>query len=87
MEIEEKNDNKFNFSKYKKEAVGVLILAIITITLGNAWNELMLGMIERYAENKNDYFIWIFIYALALTIVAILIVVYAFPYFELQKKS
>lgn len=71
----------------KKEMVSFIILFIITFTVGKAWNELFNGLSETYAENKNDEFLWIFIYVVILTSVCIFIIVYLFPRFGLKIKT
>jgi hypothetical protein len=71
----------------KKEMVGFLILAIITVTVGKAWNELFNGLSVTYAENRNNEFLWIFIYVVILTAICIFIIVYLFPRFGLKVKT
>jgi len=75
-----------DLSQYQREALGVLLLAIITFTLAYGWNELITGLLKKYARSKDDYLLWLFIYIVALTIFGIIVVLYVFPYFGVHKK-
>jgi hypothetical protein len=77
---------QFDFEKYKKETIGILTLAVITITLGNAWNTAMIVTIEGFAKTRNNYILWLFIYAVVLTVIAFGIVIYVFPLFGINKS-
>lgn len=72
--------------RYKKEAFGLLILAIITFALGYAWNQLAIDAIDYWAAERKYYLLWLFVYASGLTFVAIIIVVYLFPILDIHKK-